>query len=124
MTTKESLKDIEPIKWDKSIITVADIANGISLDRLQEICNAERDGRLAVLPYKVGDVVYVVGTCKDVNYWRDDDYFTGTGAIECPYENDCEYDECSDTNKKIFKTTLKGVWHDEEKTEIFLIILK
>ena len=59
MTTKESLKGIEPIKWDKSIITVADIANGIPLTRLEEICNAERDGRLVVLPCKIGDAVYV-----------------------------------------------------------------
>lgn len=32
---------------------------GISLGRLEEICNAERDGRLVVLPCKVGDAVYV-----------------------------------------------------------------
>jgi hypothetical protein len=32
----------------------------ISIDRLEEICNAERDGRCVVLPCKVGDTVYLV----------------------------------------------------------------
>lgn len=34
------------------------ITNGISLDRLTEICTAEREGRCVVLPCKVGDTVY------------------------------------------------------------------
>ena len=32
----------------------------INIDRLAEICEAERDGRLMVLPCKVGDTVYVL----------------------------------------------------------------
>jgi hypothetical protein len=39
-----------------------EITSGISLDRLREICDAERDGRLVVLPCKVGDTV-----CK---HWK------------------------------------------------------
>lgn len=31
---------------------------GISLDRLEEICNAERDGRCYTPPVKIGDTVY------------------------------------------------------------------
>ena len=34
-----------------------EITSGISLDRLREICDAERDGRCVVLPCKVGDTV-------------------------------------------------------------------
>ncbi len=34
------------------------VTANITLDRLQEICNAERDGRCVVLPCKVGDTVY------------------------------------------------------------------
>lgn len=34
---------------------------GISLDRLEEICNAERDGRLVIVPFKRGDAVYYFG---------------------------------------------------------------
>lgn len=33
---------------------------GISIDRLRKICEAERDGRLVVLPCKVGTSVYTV----------------------------------------------------------------
>jgi hypothetical protein len=36
-----------------------EITKDIPLDRLQEICNAERDGRCVVLPCKVGDTIYV-----------------------------------------------------------------
>lgn len=43
----------------------------IPLDRLEEICNAERDGRCVVLPCKVGDTVY----------WADAD---GDEALELP----------------------------------------
>ena len=35
------------------------ILAGIPLDRLTEICNAERDGRLVVLPCKVGDTLWL-----------------------------------------------------------------
>lgn len=31
---------------------------GVSVDRIGEICEAEREGRLVVLPCKVGDTVY------------------------------------------------------------------
>jgi hypothetical protein len=39
---------------------------GVSVDRIHEICAAERDGRLVVLPCKVGDAVYTVDLdCRD-----------------------------------------------------------
>jgi hypothetical protein len=34
------------------------IAGSTPLDRLEEICNAEREGRCAVLPVAIGDTVY------------------------------------------------------------------
>ena len=37
----------------------AEITQGIPIDRLLTICAAERDGRVVVLPCKVGDTVYV-----------------------------------------------------------------
>ena len=36
------------------------ILDGIPLDRLEAICAAEKDGRVVVLPCKVGDKVYEV----------------------------------------------------------------
>jgi hypothetical protein len=37
-----------------------EITSGISLDRLREICDAEREGRLVVLPYPIGTKVYII----------------------------------------------------------------
>lgn len=39
----------------------ANILDGIPFNRLQEICQAEREGRCVVLPCKVGETVYVTG---------------------------------------------------------------
>ena len=36
------------------------IISEISLDRLEQICDAEKDGRLVTLPCKVGDTVWVI----------------------------------------------------------------
>lgn len=41
-----------------------EITKYIPLDRLEAICNAERDGRCVVLPCKVGDRVYCTNTGK------------------------------------------------------------
>lgn len=38
----------------------AEIADGIPLDRLEEICQAEHEGRCVTLPVKVGQTVYVL----------------------------------------------------------------
>lgn len=35
------------------------VTHGIKLDRLREICEAEADGRLVVLPCKVGDSIWL-----------------------------------------------------------------
>jgi hypothetical protein len=39
----------------------------IPLDRLAEICNAEREGRCVVLPCKVGDTVYFIENGRPYN---------------------------------------------------------
>jgi len=57
-----------------------EIAADIPLERLEEICNAERDGRLVVLPCKTEDTVFIVyakkkmlETTVDKRAWTDDD---------------------------------------------------
>lgn len=40
--------------------TPAKVEFGVSFDRLRELLQAERDGRLVVLPCKVGDTVYEI----------------------------------------------------------------
>ncbi len=54
-----------------------DITKGISLDRLQEICDAERDNRCVVLPCKVS---CLVSWMEEVEHLTGDDaenYTTG-----------------------------------------------
>lgn len=81
--------------------------------RLSHYEKAEQEGRLVELPCKVGDTVYVVTKCENVWVRRDDEYFTGTGATECPFEKDCKFDECDDGNVRVFETTIRGVWMED-----------
>jgi hypothetical protein len=50
---------------------------------------------------------------------RDDDYFTGTGATECPFEKDCEFEECDNGNVRVFETTIRSGWVEENHTCVF-----
>lgn len=38
---------------------------GVSVDRLRELAEADRDGRCVVLPAGIGDAVYHITTCKN-----------------------------------------------------------
>ena len=88
-----------------------------NLDRLEEICEAEREGRCVVLPCKVGDTVYIISACENVRVLRDDDYLTGTGATSCPFESDCEFEDCDDANVRIFETTATDFWYGENNAQ-------
>ena len=72
-----------------------------SIDHLRELVQAEKDGRVVVLPCKVGDTVYVIAHCADVVMNYDDNYETGTGAVECPYEGNCDFEECDDEHVQV-----------------------
>lgn len=80
----------------------------------EELAQAEKEGRLVVLPCNVGDTVFVITQCYNVAMLCDNDYFTGTGAIECPFENSCDIEECNDDNVRIFETTVTDFWHGEQ----------
>ena len=85
----------------------------LSPDEVQELAKAKADGRLVVLPIKVGESVYAIVNCADIIKSCDDDYFTGTGAISCPFEKDCPFEECDDGNRGVFETACKGFWVDD-----------
>lgn len=90
-------------------------------ERLKAYEDAEEQGLLVRLPCKVGDAVYVVADCADVMKFCDDDYFTGTGAIDCPFEKDCEFTECDDSNRKVFSTECTGFWLEKDgQWKVFL----
>jgi len=52
---------------------------------------------------------------------HDDDYFTGTGAVDCPYEGTCEYEDCESTEKRVFATECTG-FLVEEKGKVTILI--
>lgn len=65
---------------------IDEITNGIPHNRLEAICAAERDGRLVVLPCKVGNPAYAIRKGKIKEYpdtdfliWRDS---SGSVCIE------------------------------------------
>lgn len=97
------------------------LTSDIPLDDLETLCQAWREGRLVMLPCKVGEPVYAIANCADVIKLYDDDYFTGTGAISCPFEKDCPFEECDDGNRRVFETACKGFWVDDEgRLSVFL----
>ena len=49
-------------------VKVASAALGTTPDHLRELAEADRDGRLVVLPCKVGDTVYLIVTKRARNY--------------------------------------------------------
>lgn len=86
-----------------------------ALKRMPELFKAVGDGKIIELPCKVGDTVYVIAKCESVHVDRDDDYFTGTGAMKCPFEDSCNFENCSDENERIFETTVSSFWIENDK---------
>lgn len=50
--------DVTSMRMDMAILTA--LFDGIDVDRMRELVSAEKDGRVVVLPCKVGDTVYRV----------------------------------------------------------------
>lgn len=71
---------------------------GLSYDEVAELTKAKADGRLIVLPCKVGDSVFNICKCEEIPtqldgtlYSHDGSPGTATGYY-CPYENNCPHD--------------------------------
>ena len=60
--------------------------------------------RAIIPPCKVGDTVYVITDCSHIMMYYDNDYLTGTGAIECPFEDVCNFTDCNDENTQVLET--------------------
>ena len=50
--------DVTSMRMDMAII--AALFNGVDVDRMKELAEADKDGRVVVLPCKVGDTVWVI----------------------------------------------------------------
>ena len=78
------------------------------LKRLWDLENKIEQGTLIELPCKVGDEVYVIATCSDVDMWR----IYEENRYQCPFEYDCDYEDCDRdrTTLRIFDTKVTGIY--------------
>ena len=58
--TPESVEAIKLHMMGKAISEITEF-NGLQIDRLRELAEADKDGRVVVLPCKVGDTLWVTG---------------------------------------------------------------
>ena len=75
--------------------TMMDALNSIGggYTRLRELAEADREGRLVVLPCKVGDTVWAVSG-KIIKCEIDEAYLCGGGGIEYIVTFDCDGSDC------------------------------
>ena len=118
--------DVTSMRMDMAII--AALFNGVDVDRMKELAEADKDGRLVVRPCKMGDTVWATSS-KIIKCEIDEMYLCDSGGIEflvsfncdgadckrCPFNNwtqdcsgecycDCEYGNGSFKDSDIGKT--------------------
>ena len=69
------------------------LCQGCDLDRLEELAEADKDGRLVVLPCKVGDTVWAVSG-KIIKCEIEETYLYDGGGIEYFVTFDCDGADC------------------------------
>ena len=69
--TPESVEALKLSMMGKAIAEIKEF-NGLPVDRLRELAEADKDGRLVVLPCKVGDTVYRIVRDADPHIARDE----------------------------------------------------
>ncbi len=111
--------------------------DGYDIDRLQELVEADKDGRCVVLPAGIGDTVYHITTCKNFSqvldgtmYGPNGELGTATGlycpcelAENCPFP--CDDDVGFDCEKHkntlaIFEDVVTGILSDDMQDTLFL----
>ncbi len=60
--------DVTSMRMDMDII--AALFNGVDVDRMKELAEADKDGRLVVLPCNVGDRLYEVTGRKTISVYK------------------------------------------------------
>lgn len=108
------------------------------LKKLHTYEDAEEQGMLLRLPCEVGDVVYVITTCKDFGkvldgtLWNDDFSYGDATGYYCPYElNDsCPFEddfeeceggcECFENKLAIFEDYVESIMLYADESVVFL----
>lgn len=75
------------------------------------LIQAKIEGRLVMLPCSMENPVYVIARCKDVCLYQERE----TGAVDCPFEEDCPFDACEDNQVHVFETTIPGFFDNENR---------
>lgn len=78
------------------------------LDELKHYHELEKQGNLFELPCKIGDTVYVRALCECVIT----EYDRETGSSDCPFEDDCEFEECISGTERLFETIITGIFNN------------
>lgn len=88
--------------------------NNDAIFKLAEFEDAEEQNRLVMLPFDMENPIYVICKCENISMYHDNDYLTGTGAIECPFENQCQFEDCKDEQSQIIETIIECVFINED----------
>lgn len=98
-------------EWFKEYVNQIPPQKGVLVDDLEHIYQLlcqEEQGLLIELPCKVGDTVHLWSCCDYVCTSKDWE----TGLAECPFENDCEFEECEEGSERLFKTSIDSIWNN------------
>lgn len=88
--------------------------------KVETACKHFKDkSKFIELPCKAGDTVFVIGKCASVSMYHDNDYFNGTGSTECPFESNCDFEDCNDNYVRIFETRVDSFIFEEDSIKIY-----
>lgn len=79
-----------------------------ALFTISKIINSQPACNNNPFPCKVGDTVYLKVACECISTTMDRE----TGVVECPFECDCEFEECNNGNEQLIETTIESIFND------------
>ena len=77
LTPEEVLPKDKADEIALKLMRLADLESLCSYDRIRELAEADKDGRVVVLPCKVGDTVWIVGTVRKLYSAKVRTFFCG-----------------------------------------------
>lgn len=78
----------EKAAWAKKTIEMAFSDDTSEVERLRELYKADKDGRVVVLPCKVGDTVWIVGAVRKLYSAKVRTFFCGHPSAVCGRDPD------------------------------------
>ena len=100
--------------------TDTDDCVNVASDRLGRLEDDIENGKLLPLKARVGDSVWVIVTCKDVETWKDHTTWYSECYLECDcYDETCE--SCNtDGDPHIIKTKIKGIYIEKDNRVVYM----